>query len=286
MKLLLRRFSLFFLWFSLTTVLLAQDRGKRRIQLPLALTEVSGLVCQSPDSLWWHTDSGGEAALYLTNWAGDLLHTQPIPSAINRDWEDLTRDDQSRFFIGDFGDNRRRRSDTRIYAWDPATQQVDSILFTYPDEQRYDVEAFFWHRDSLHLFTKSRIERGCLTTYHFVLADNPGNQQAILRDSFQFRKRVVTGAAIDPETGEVALVAYYYRKIWGIFPRSAATVFFFQDYPPGHFLRGKVSSRAISFLVATQYESIDFLDPRFLIVASEKTAFIRAKAKRVRRRGR
>lgn len=286
MKPFLRRITLFLLLLTLLANLSAQDLGKRRIQLPLALTEVSGLAYQSPDSLWWHTDSGGEAALYRTDREGTLLGTYPIPSAINRDWEDLTQDDQGRLYIGDFGDNRRQRSDMRIYTWHPTTQKVDSILYTYPDEQRYDVEAFFWYQDSLHLFTKSRINKGCLTTYHFVLSDHPGTQEAILRDSLQLRKRVVTGAAIDPVNGEVALVAYYYRKVWGIFPRSAATVFFLNDYPEGRFLRGTISSRPISFLVATQYESIDFLDSRYVMVASEKTAFIRAKAKRVRRRGR
>jgi hypothetical protein len=41
-------------------------------------------------------------------------------------------------------------------------------------------------------------------------------------------------------------------------------------------------SRRISFIVATQYESVDFLNPDQLLVASEQTLFIKAKAKRVK----
>ena len=37
-----------------------------------------------------------------------------------------------------------------------------------------------------------------------------------------------------------------------------------------------------SFIVSTQYESIDFLDDKTIIIASEKTAFIKQKAKRLK----
>ena len=119
-------------------------------------------------------------------------------------------------------------------------------------------------------------------TKHYVLANQVGEQVAELRDSLVLRKRVVTGAALDPVTGTVALVAYYYRKILGILPLSRASVFFFRDYSPGYFLRGKYKRKRISCLVATQYESIDFISEKFLYVASEKTLFIKPKAKRVR----
>ncbi|MEM7348486.1 MAG: hypothetical protein AAF485_30030 [Chloroflexota bacterium] len=259
------------------------DHSPKRFRLPLELNEVSGLAVASGDSLWWHNDSGNGAEIFLTNGAGALQQQIPLPIK-NYDWEDLTTDTDGRLYLGDFGDNRRRREELRIYRYDPRTSEVDSFSFHYPDGKSYDTEAFFWHRDTFHLFTKSRISRADLMTYHFVLPVDAGLQTATLRDSLAIRKRAVTAAAIHPETGTVALLAYYYTKRLGFIPYSAANVYFFENYPEGHFLQGDMKSRRISLLVATQYESLDFIDHKHLLVASEQTLIIKTKAKRIRRK--
>ena len=171
-----------------------------------------------------------------------------------------------------------------IYKLVPETEQMDSIAFHFENHAKHDTEAFFWHRDTFHLFTKSRISRAGLMTYHYVLPADHSTKAAILRDSLSIRKRAVTAAAIHPETGTVALLAYYYTKRLGFNPYSAANVYFFNDYADGYFLRGKMRSRRISFVVATQYASVDFLNEERLLVASERTLFIKPKAKRIRRR--
>ncbi|MEM1214955.1 MAG: hypothetical protein AAGJ82_04685 [Bacteroidota bacterium] len=266
-------------------LLWAQTDGPKKVRLPAVLAEVSGLYIQSPDSLWWHNDSGGSPELFLTNREGELLSQVTVPTAINRDWEDLTADDQGYVYVGDFGDNRRRRTNQCIYRFRPGAKTADSIAFRYPNDRRQDLEAFFWHQDSLHLFTKSRIRRGCLATYHYVVPAQAGTHTASLRDSVTLKKRVVTAAAIDRESGRVVLLTYYYKRLLGIFPFSVANVFFLDDYPDGHFLRGRVQRKRISFLLATQYESVDFLTSDTILVASEKTVFIAPKVKRVTSRG-
>lgn len=270
---------LFCLWF---VQLAGQSDSPRKFRLPYDLREVSGLVVADADSLWWHNDGGNAAELFLTNGRGEIQSTINLSTIINQDWEDLTQDDQGRLFIGDFGDNRRVRSEVKVYCYDPKQEKLDSIRFSYSDNHFYDVEAFFWHQDSLHLFTKSRIQRADLTTYHFVVSARPGQHTAELRDSLQLRKRAVTAAAIHPETGQVALLAYYFKFRLGFIPYSAANVYYFTDYPEGHFLKGKVRSRRISLFLATQYESLDFLTAERLLVASEQTVFIKPKAKRIR----
>lgn len=261
----------------------AQAEGPCKFRLPHELREVSGLAIGGVDSLWWHNDSGNTANLFLTDAKGQLKSTVNLPKVINRDWEDLTKDTLGHLYIGDFGDNRRSRSELQIYRYHPISEALDSIQFAYPANGRYDVEAFFWHQDSLHLFTKSKIKRARLTTYHFVIpAQAGGLYTAELRDSLQLKKRAVTAAAIHPETGQVVLLAYYYTKRFGFLPYSAANVYYFTDYPKGHFLRGRMKARRISLLVATQYESIDFLSSDRILVASEQTLFIKAKAKKIR----
>ena len=263
----------------------------RKIKLPPALNEVSGLYYAGSDSLWWHNDSGDDPVLYLTNGEGRIQKRVALPQLRNVDWEDLTADESGRLYIGDFGNNSSRRQDLHIYTYDPSTENLDSISFQYPDQTvfsslrgSFDVEGFFWHNDSLHLFSKNKLPKSSFVTKHYVLSDQAGEQVAELRDSLYLRKRVVTGAAFERSTGTVALVAYYYRKLLGILPLSRASVFLFRDYPEGHFLRGNYKRKRISCLVATQYESVDFIGSRFLYVASEKTLFVKPRAKRVKLR--
>lgn len=263
----------------------AQDTGPEKIRLPEELNEVSGLYIQSADSLWWHNDSGGKAALYLSDRDGELRSVAQIPTAQNTDWEDLTYDTNGHIYIGDFGNNRRQRTDLRIYRYNPDTEQTETIYFDYPQSAQYDVEAFVWFQDALHLFTKSRISRADLTSYHFVVPAVAGNHQAVLLDSLVLRKRAVTAAAVDHESGRMVLLAYYYTKRLGFIPYSAANIYCFEPSAEGRWLQQPMRSRRISFLIATQYESVDFLNPNQVLVASEQTLFIKAKAKRVKWKG-
>lgn len=270
--------------------LLAQERPPRRFTLPPELHEVSGLYYAGPDSLWWHNDSGDAPVLYRTNDQGRILSRLALPALRHVDWEDICADDSGHLYIGDFGNNRSQRQDLCIYRYHLATGAMDSIRFTYPDQtafppaggRSFDMEAFFWHRDSLHLFSKDLLPKSNFTTRHYVLSEAPGTQVALLRDSLRLPRRVVTGAAIDTATGTVAFVAYRYRKLLGLFPTSDASVFLFTDYPPGHYLRGKRQRVRVACIFATQYESIDFINSRYLYVASEKTLFIKPKVKRRR----
>ena len=273
----------------------AQQKAPRCFRLPALLPEVSGLYLQSPDSLWWHNDSGGLPTLYCTDARGRLLDTLRL-AAHNRDWEDLTADDAGNFYIGDFGNNSNARRDLQIYIYNPTRGQLDSIQFSWPDQsafpppeaqRNFDAEGFFWFRDSLHLFSKDHYRYGHSLTKHYVLPARPGPQRALLRDSLVLPRRVVTAAAISPDGQTVALLSYTFRKILGFIPWSAATIFYFRDFEGSHFLQGKrYRRRAPSFLLATQFESLDFLDNRRVYIASEKTLHIRQKAKRVKLRKR
>jgi hypothetical protein len=268
------------------SLLFGQAQPSHRFRLPNELKEVSGLYIQSPDSLWWHNDSGDAARIFLTDGQGRLRQTIPLPQATHKDWEDMGHDPHGHIYIGDTGDNRRLRNDQVVYRYHPTTGALDSFPFQFPSGQHHDIEALFWHADSIHLFTKSRISRGHLPTYHYVLPlKSSAVAVPVLRDSVLLRKRVVTAAAIEPTSGRVALLAYYYTpRRWGIFPYSAANVFVFDGWADNRFLRGDMRSKRISCLLATQYESLDFLTASRIWVASEQTLFIRAKAKRVRLR--
>ncbi len=273
-----------------------QRTTKKCFKLPLDLKEVSGLYLEDENSFWWLNDGGWGATLYKTNGRGTIVDSIAFTQIKNRDWEELTHDDAGNIYIGDFGNNRNIRKDLRIYIYNKEMADLDSILFTYPDQtefppaaqyRNFDMEACFWHKNKLHLFSKNKLGIGNSYTKHYTLNDQPGTQIAQLRDSIYLKKRVVTAAAISPNGNTVALLAYNYKKVFGILPTSAATIFVLRDFEEDRFLKGKLMKRcAPSFIMATQWESLDFLDRKTLYVASEQTAFIKPKAKRAKLRKR
>ena len=263
----------------------------KRFKLPLELEEVSGLYFQAPDKFWWHNDSGAKPKLYQTNKKGKLIQTIFLDKIQNKDWEDITHDDEGNIYIGDFGNNRNARQDLKIYIYHPEKKTMDSIAFTYPDQQsfpppspecNFDMEAFFWHQGQLHLFSKNRLRVGDYFTKHYVLEAKAGTQEAILKDKIFLKDRVVTAAAISPDGKTIALLSYLYKKRKPI-PKSRASVFYFTDFEGADFFKGKMKrSKVPVFILSTQYESLDFLDNKTILIASERTKFIRQRAKRLK----
>lgn len=138
------------------------------------ILESSGLARASDSTFWTHPDSSYPSELYLFNLQGDLLQTVPLPVP-NRDWEDITQDGKGSLYIGDFGNNANARLDLRVFKVQEEGMAVqDTIFFSFadqqgfpppPQERHYDLEAFFYRSDSLHLFTKSRARRGITKRY-------------------------------------------------------------------------------------------------------------------------
>lgn len=260
-------------------------------KLPIALEEVSGLYIKHANEFWWITDSGTPAQLFATDHKGHIKEQINIP-AKNVDWEDLTIDELGNFYIGDFGNNANKRKDLKIYIYNPYAKQLDSISFHYPDQQlfppekpqwNFDAEAFFWFQDSLHIFSKNRLHEGNYYTKHYVVPAKAGDYTAELRDSIYLEDRVVTGAAISDDGTRVALLAYTYKKLLGFFPSSKASVFIIQDYEGSQFSKGAIYKIAVPpYIIATQYESIDFYGRDILYVASEQTAFIKPRARQLK----
>ena len=291
MKLFSLLLTLFF-----TTTILAQQKTPRCFRLPAQLHEVSGLAIESPDRLWWHNDSGSAPMLYCTNAQGDLTDSIPLPQIKNQDWEDLTTDDKGHFYIGDFGNNGNARKNLKIYIYHPVAKTIDSIEFSYPDQNafppkeqtdwKFDMEAFFWHEGKLHLFSKDHYRYGRAICKHYVLPATPGQQVLILKSSIKLSDKVVTAAAISEDGKTVALLAYRFQKFLGVFPWASARVFYFRDFEGDDFLHGKRYSKKVPyFLMGAQYEALDFLNNQTLYLATEKVWKIKQKAKRMRLRG-
>jgi hypothetical protein len=184
-------------------------------ELPKRVGESSGLAADSGGAvLWTHNDGGSPPELFAVSRKGELRQTVRLQNAVNSDWEDLARDPQGNLYVGDFGNNGNRRPDLAIYRVHPARpQQVDKITFRYedqtefpppPEERNFDCEAFFWHADSLYLFSKNR---GNNQVKMYVLPAQPGDYTARVRGTVKL-KAMITAADINPSGTQLALLSY------------------------------------------------------------------------------
>ena len=134
------------------------------VELPVEVDETSGLEYFEGNFLT-HNDSGGKPILYLFSEAGELLENYLIPNAKNKDWEDLTRDEDL-IYISDTGNNNGSRKKLKILMVDPNKNfdLVGEIKIKYKNQKNfekrkkhpYDVEAIAALPKSLVLFSKNR----------------------------------------------------------------------------------------------------------------------------------
>lgn len=234
------------------------------------VVESSGLaLADAEGNLWTHGDGGNTAWLYLVTPQGDLLRTHPVRGASNVDWEDLAQDHQrGQLFIGDFGNNANKRRDLRIYRLTgPRLDTVDTIRFHYPDQHRFppkkkarnfDCEAFFYHNDSLSLFTKNRGEGGWVKEYR--LPARPGNFAARLVDSIRINTWI-TAADISPDGRRVALLGYGH-------------VYLIETQPGQRLFDGAKS--CLPLPSSGQAEALTFVNDHDFVLSNEKGKLFRA----------
>lgn len=184
-------------------------------RLDAQINESSGLETTSDGNFWTHNDAGGANMLFKINAAGEVLEEVTLAKTSNKDWEDITRDDNGNLFIGDFGNNSNSRQNLKIYCVkEQQPEQTDTILFHYPDQEKFpppkdqrnfDCEAFLWHNGNLYLFTKNRSKGTEVKIYK--LPDQPGRYTAELIGSIN-TDEMITAADISPDGKLIALLGY------------------------------------------------------------------------------
>ena len=243
--------------------------------LPYTIKEVSGTeITNDSDLLWMVNDAGNSSIIYGLNEKGKILKELKI-KAKNRDWEDLTSDEEGNLYIGDFGNNDNYRKNLVILKImredlnsDKAVK-VEKIKFHFPDQKKFppkkskhyfDCEALFFLNDSLYFFTKSRVDGNHGKTTLYKVPAKKGNYEAIKIDSYNTSCNSftcwVTSADISPDKTKVALLT----------PNS---IFIFTDFKGDNFFSGKVTEMKFEFI--TQKESICFKDNNTLYLTDEYT---------------
>ena len=194
-------------------------------ELPEEVKESSGLFMHN-GHLWTHNDSGGKPILYaLDTTTFEVVQRITLANAKNKDWEDVCTDGE-RVYVGDFGNNKGKRKNLRIYTFPlseiPADGDtlvtVDSITFRYADqtefdhkkhEHDYDCECIFAGDSCLYLFSKGW-KSG--TTRLYRVPKEPGDYVIEPVNNFN-SQGLITGADYD-RNNHVLVVIGYVKDIW------------------------------------------------------------------------
>lgn len=183
------------------------------VRFDALLDESSGLALHG-GSLWTHNDSGDEARIFELDTSGAILREIHISNAENVDWESMAQD-ENYLYIADTGNNANTRSTLLIYrlAWEDLRSDsavADIIRIDYADYEsgnrlshNFDAEGLAVHDNELWLFSKNR---GDQRTKLYRFSKQPGHYRPVPSQTMDVNS-LVTGADIDPRTGDVVLLS-------------------------------------------------------------------------------
>jgi hypothetical protein len=246
--------------------------------LPASQNETSGLA-YIQNRLFSTNDGGNSNEIFELNpETGEVLRSIKVENASNIDWEDLAQSD-THLFIGDFGNNGGTRKDLTVLKIRITDLLVNSeveaarITFTYSDQtdfsgnggnHNFDCEAFFFWGNSLHLFSKNRLDQ---KTKHYTL--DPNSFPAIAMQSGVFDVGgLITAASITSE-GNAVLLGYQDLGL-----TSESFVWLFSNYSGQSFFSGKANQIILgSPIFLSQTEGIAFEKDGVVFISGERISF-------------
>lgn len=134
------------------------------------MKETSGIIFYE-NNVWTINDSGGEPVIYkIDKETGAANQKVLILNGENRDWEDISQDDQY-IYVGDFGNNKGARKDLKIYKVAKSDisgkkkieVNAEVIEFSFKDQlsfefgkhdHNFDCESLLVFGDSLIVYSK------------------------------------------------------------------------------------------------------------------------------------
>ena len=197
------------------------------------MAESSALVrMSSPEHFWTLNDSDNGAELFAIDSTGRLLGSVRVAAAHNEDWEALAAT-RNALFIGDIGDNQRRRPYIVIYRVDPPVVGRDSVapirdslMVGYPDSA-HDAESMVVDgRGDLWIVTKELSRAPRLYRVRAERWDRSG----VVRAEFVASLPIPSARGVEQWTTDAtwgpggALVIRTYGALWSVPFRSGRPV--------------------------------------------------------------
>mgnify|MGYP000389173410 CR=1 FL=1 len=244
------------------------------VTIDAELKEISGIEFDKYQRLWAINDGGDGPYIYHVQRDGSIKRKIAISNAINNDWEDMTQNDFGHFFIGDFGNNEKKRDWLTIYKIenpiDIKTDETEAeiIKFAYPtslpeeagEGKNFDVEAFVYYKRKLYLFTKNRTQPFDGQTHILTIGDHASNYQANYVSSFtsctSFKMSCwITSAALSPDRKKLVLL-------------DSSRLWLFENWQGDDFFSG--DAYRINLGAITQKESVTFFDDNTVVFTDEE----------------
>lgn len=147
---------------------LATTEATHSHTLSPSIKETSGLISWK-GRLWTENDDRDTHLYVLSSADGAIKDSYDLPMAKNRDWEEISQDDNY-VYVGDFGNNvSGNRTDLHILRIEKQSlllrnPKIEVIAFSYDDQidlspqpintTDFDCEAFFVTKEKIYLITK------------------------------------------------------------------------------------------------------------------------------------
>ena len=250
-----------FLLIFFSSIVLGQVRINEVNLLPELVKETSGLE-YFKGNLLTHNDSGDATFLYEIDQKGTFLKQYLVSETSHQDWEDITYGN-SRYYVGDFGNNFGTRKDLKIYILDKQFKQKGTIQIEYAKQQSFefrrqhafDAEALIFFKNSLILFSKNRAN---FTTQVYQLPTKAGSYK--LTSLFEFDvKCLITGADFNKNLDLLVLVGYDQGKQF---------LFTFSDFNMENLEKNPFTKNSIPIENA-QIEGVKIIDQNTFWVTTE-----------------
>ena len=244
----------------ITIFLMSCDTGKLNVvaDIPNHLKEVSAVeTTTQSDLMWVIEDAGNDNHLYALDTSGNIKKDLTILNSENIDWEDLTSDKVGNIYIGDFGNNNKKRYHFTIYkVTNPDNAEKSStaekIGFKLPENiKSRDFEAFFLMNDFFYVISKE--------SNKFIMVKVPnkeGEHEAELISEFKLEGKYnrITSADISEDGNSVVLLNH--DKVWLL-----------TEFESDRFFEGKIE--AFKFGYDSQKEGVCFSKNNSLFITEE-----------------
>jgi len=227
--------------------------------LPQHLKEISAVEQTTNSSLLWVIeDAGNKNEVYGLNEQGAQEVAIEITGAKNKDWEELTSDNEGNLYIGDIGNNNHKREVFTIYkiknpAKNTTTLTAEEIKFRMPTGVKSkDFEAFFLYEQQFYLFSKENGKAVLLSVPNSV-----GTHTARLITHFKLagNNTKITSADISDDGKTVVLLNH--DNLWKL-----------DQFTGDNFFTGQIT--ALPFMHSSQKEGICFKSDSSVYITDEK----------------
>ena len=260
---------------------------ERPILLSDQLHEISGLIYTDEGNVYAHNDGGNSSYIYSLNEKGEVVDWVGDPLISNQDMEALAYDEEY-LYVGDFGNNLGTERKYRIYKCHPKTSRIQEIQFSLPQSSVRkpwpNFEAMFWAKDSLWMFTKSQVDQKPFFSDIYTIPAVPGAYEAKWKGRIFSQDFVITGAAIDRDLSQIALVGYRLKRFLGI-PRLPAKLWLLSDKESQRFWLDKGQRYQLTpWGIGKPIEAIDFIQEGSWLIGSEKSPIHQAQLQKIKLR--